>query len=57
MLYNMQFPDGTIKPHLANIIAENILNQVDEDGYHCQLLEGMLEHSKDEEQWISGMNG
>ena len=47
MLYDVMFPDGTIKPYSANIIAENILNQVDEDGYHRQLLEGILEHSKD----------
>ena len=42
MLYDVMFPDGTIKPYLANIIAEHILNQVDEYGYHRQLLEGLL---------------
>ena len=33
-LYDVQFPDGSVKPYLANIIAENILNNVDADGYH-----------------------
>ena len=58
ILYDVMFLDGTIKPYSANIIAENILNQVDEGGYHCELLEGILEHSKDgravdtKDQWI-----
>ena len=46
MLCDAQFPDGTIKLYSARTIAENILNQVDKDGYHQQLLEGILEHSK-----------
>ena len=46
MLYDVQFPDGTIKPYSAHIIAGNTLNQVDKDGYQCQLLEGILDHSK-----------
>ena len=63
MLHDVMFPDGTIKPYSANIIAENILNQVNEDGYHRQLLEGILEHSKDgravdkKDQWIVSKRG
>ena len=33
-LYDVRFLDGSVKPYLANIIAENILNSVDADGYH-----------------------
>ena len=44
-LYDAEFPDGSIKPYLANIIAENILNNVDAYGYHSQFLEGILDHS------------
>ena len=47
VLYDVQFPDGSIKPYSANLIAENILMQVDGDGLHHQLLEGILDHSKD----------
>ena len=36
------------KEHGANIIAENILNQVDQDGYHSWMLEGILENRKEE---------
>ena len=43
--YDVQFPDGSVKPYPANIIAENILNNVDADGYHSQYLDGILEHS------------
>ena len=47
MLYGVQFPYGSIKPYSANLIAENILMQADSDGLHHQLLEGILDHSKD----------
>ena len=30
ILYDVQFPDGAIKPYSADIIAENILTQVDD---------------------------
>ena len=47
MLYDVQLPDGSIKPYSANLIAENRLMQADGDGLHQQLLEGILDHSKD----------
>ena len=56
--HDVQFLDDTIKPYSANIIAENILTQVHADGYHNQLLEVILDHSKDKQamekkdQWI-----
>ena len=58
IVYDVQFLDGTIKPYSGNTITENILTQVDADGYHNQLLEGILYHSKDKwavekkDQWI-----
>ena len=47
MLYDVQFPDGSINPYSTNIIAENILIQEDGERLHHQLLEGILDHSKD----------
>ena len=47
ILYDVEFPDGAVKLYVANIIAENILNQVDEDGYHNQLINTILDQSKD----------
>ena len=63
ILYDVQFPDGAIKPYSANITAENMLDQVDADGYHRQSLEGILSHSKDKRavdkknQWIVSKRG
>ena len=61
--HDVQFPDGAIKPYSANIIAENILTQVHADGYHNQLLQVILDHSKDKravekkDQWIFTKRG
>ena len=32
--YNVEFSDGQVKEYGANIIAKNMLTQVDLDGYH-----------------------
>ena len=47
-IYDIEFPDCTTKDYGASIIAENILNQVDQDGYHSQMLEGILDHHKED---------
>ena len=47
-IYDVDFPHGTTKEYGANIIAENILNQVDHDGYHSQMLEGIMDHRKED---------
>ena len=63
ILYDIQFPDDAIKTYSANLIAENILMQVDEDGYHCQSLEFILDHSSDniavdkKNKWIVSKRG
>ena len=46
ILYDVEFPDGAIKPYAANTIAENILASVYLDGYHSQMLECILDHKK-----------
>ena len=46
LVYEVQFPDGTLKHYSANIIAENILQQVDSAGHHSHTLEGILEARK-----------
>ena len=47
MLYDVQFPDGSIKPFSEKLITENILIHADSAGLHHQLLEGILDNSKD----------
>ena len=36
-LYEVEYPDGTTEQLAANIIAENILSQVDSEGHHYQV--------------------
>ena len=45
-MYDVEFPDGTIKHYAANVIAENVLAQVDSSDYHSQLLAGIGNHQR-----------
>ena len=62
-IYDVEFQDGVIKPYSANVIVWNILNQVDSDGYHSQMLESISDYSKDgsavtkEYQWLTSKRG
>jgi hypothetical protein len=47
MIYEVEFPDGQMKEYAANIIAENMLTQVDSEGYSTTLMEGIIDYSKD----------
>ena len=47
ILFDVEFPDGAVELYANNITAENILNQVDEYGYHSQIINTILVHSKD----------
>jgi hypothetical protein len=47
MLYDVEFPDGSVKEYAANIIAENMFSQVDPDGYSHNLLEAILDFKRD----------
>ena len=46
LVYDVEFPDGTVKQYSANVIAENVLSQVDSSGHHTQLLDGIMNHKK-----------
>ena len=43
LVYEVEFPDGQIQQYAANLIAENILQQVDSSGQHSQRLQGILD--------------
>ena len=47
ILYDVEFPDGTIREYAANVIAENMLTQVDEDGSSLSLMEGIVNYKRD----------
>ena len=45
--YIEEFPDGQVKEYGANIIVENMLTQVDSDGYSLSLMESIIDHQRD----------
>ena len=50
--YDIEFPDGQVKEYGANIIAENMLTQVDSDGYSLSLMDLIIDHQRDPSQAI-----
>ena len=50
IIYDVEFPDGQVKEYAANIIAENMLTQVDSDGMSTTLMEAIVDHPKDDEK-------
>ena len=46
MLYDVEFPDGQVKEYTANVIAENLLSQVDDEGFTITRLDAILDHKK-----------
>ena len=49
---DVEFPDGQVKEYGANIIAENMLPQVDSDGYSLSLMDSIIDHQRDPSQAI-----
>ena len=50
--YNVEFPNGQVKEYGTNIIAENMLTQVDSDGYSFSLMDSIIDHQRDPSQAI-----
>jgi hypothetical protein len=48
MIYEVEFPNGDVKEYAANIIAENMLTQVDTDGYSLTMMKGIIDYKKDD---------
>ena len=44
IIYDVEFPDGQVKEYATNIIAENMLTQVDSDGMSTTLMEAIVDH-------------
>jgi hypothetical protein len=53
MMYEVEFDDGQVKEYGATAIAENILSQVDEDGFSSPLLQAIVDHRKDNSVAVS----
>ena len=49
IVYEVEFPDGQVKEYSANVIAENMLTQVDSDGYSTALMKGIIDYKRDDD--------
>ncbi len=47
-MYQVQFPDGRIEKYIANIIAECLYAQVDQEGNQHVILDEIVDHEYDE---------
>ena len=48
MIYDVEFPDVEAREYDANIIAENMLSKVDNDGFTIHHLSQIVEASSDD---------
>ena len=61
--YDVEFTDGTVEKYAANVIAENMFAQVDDEGNRYTLLDEIVDHHADEtaiprsEGYTIGHNG
>jgi hypothetical protein len=53
IVYEVEFSDGQVKEYAANVIAENMLTQVDSDGYLTTILKAIIDYRKDEAVAVS----
>ncbi len=44
MMYDVEFNDGEVREYAANVIAENLLNQVDDEGFTMTRLKSINDH-------------
>ena len=47
LVYDVEFPDGEVKENSANVIAENLLSQVDDEVFLLTVFNSILEYTKD----------
>ena len=47
VLYDVEFPDGQVREYAANVIAENILTQVNSDGFTLTMMKGIVDYKMD----------
>ena len=48
LVYEVEFPDGQVKEYAANVLAENMLSQVDSEGFSTTLFDGIIDYKKDD---------
>ena len=48
IIYKVEFADGEVHEYTANLITEGMLAQVDTEGNHLQLMEGIVNWSRND---------
>ena len=48
VVYEVEFDDGTIREYAANVIAENMLCEVDDEGYSTTMLRAIIDYERDD---------
>jgi hypothetical protein len=46
IVYEVEFPDGALREYAANILAENMLSQVDYEGHNIMLMRDVIDYKK-----------
>ena len=44
MIYEVEFPDGMVKEHSANVIAQNLLSQIDSEGFNNTTFDSIIDY-------------
>ena len=47
IIYDVEFPYGQVKEYAANILAENMLSQVDDNGHNRLMMDAIIDFKKD----------
>ena len=48
IIYEVEFPDGQVKDYAANVIAENMLTQVDSEAFTLSMMDGIIDYERDD---------
>ena len=48
VVYDVEFSDGTVREYSANLIAQNMISQADDDGFSKTMMEGIVDYRKEE---------
>ena len=47
-IYEVDFPNKDVKEYAKNIITENMIKQVDSDGYSLTMIKGIINYKRDD---------
>ena len=56
-IYELEFPDGRIEEYSVNVLAENLFNMADEDGWDTGLLEEVIDFRSNDDIAVKAQDG